>query len=178
MSTLPITLPACGESATVRIELYADDSLEACAYTCNVHATLASAEIARAGLSSHPVGMAPDVHRPCGYVHVFPTGTLADPAELGHPRWCDRHDCQRRGQHRSRARHTDTNRPEAFIADVALVQALGPTAEPMVNLTSVEGTAAASLVLSTGQARVLRYRLAHLLDVAKATRNDGRGHAR
>ncbi|MER7456306.1 hypothetical protein [Micromonospora sp. NPDC126480] len=44
----------------------------------------------------------------------------------------------------------------------------------MVRLTSMEGIAAASSVLSTGQARVLRYRLAHLLDMAKAGRNDGR----
>ncbi|WP_088960677.1 hypothetical protein [Micromonospora purpureochromogenes] len=115
--------------------------------------------------------MAPGVDRLCGYVHVFPTGTLADRTAC--PRWCDRDDCQRRGQHRSRARHVDTNRPEAFIGGVALVQALHPAAEPMVNLTSVEGSAAASLVLSIGQARVLRYRLAHLLGMAKAGPNGG-----
>ncbi|MCM0676459.1 hypothetical protein NCC78_17455 [Micromonospora phytophila] len=174
MRTLP-TLPACGEPATVRIELYTADSLDACAYTCTAHTIRATAVIARAGLGAHPVGMTPEVDRPCGYLHVFPTGTLADaPADLAHPRWCDRNDCQRRGQHRSRARHVNTNRPEAFILDVALVQALHPAAEPMVRLTSVERSATASLVLSIGQARVLRYRLAHLLDIAKATRNGGR----
>ncbi|WP_200214916.1 hypothetical protein [Micromonospora coerulea] len=174
MSTLP-TPPACGEPATVRIELYTADSLDACAYTCPAHTIHVTAVVAKTGMDAHPVGMAPDVDRPCGYVHVFPTGTLAtEPADPSHPRWCDRNDCQRRGQHRSRARHLDTNRPEAFIVDVALVQALHPAAEPMMNLTSVEAAAAASLVLSIGQARVLRYRLAHLLDMAKASRNGGR----
>ncbi|MEH1056406.1 hypothetical protein V6U89_14465 [Micromonospora sp. CPCC 206171] len=167
MSTLP-SLPTCGEPATVRIELYTADSLDACAYTCPAHTTHATAVIARAGLDAHPAGLAPDVDRPCGYVHVYATGTLAEPADQGHPRWCDRDDCQRRGQHRSRARHVDTNRPEAFIVGVALVQALHPAAEPMVKLTSVEGSAAVSLVLSIGQARVLRYRLAHLLGMAQA----------
>ncbi|MER7890607.1 hypothetical protein ABTX15_12355 [Micromonospora sp. NPDC094482] len=173
MRTLP-TLPTCGESATVRIELYTADSLDAAAYTCAAHAIRATAAIDRAGMTSHPVGMAPDVDRPCGYLHVFPTGALADPGDQGHPRWCDRTDCQRRGQHRSPARHLDTNPPEAFIVDVALVQALHPAAEPMVALTSVPGVAAASLLLSVGQARVLRYRLRHLLGAPKASRNEGR----
>ncbi|MGN9812671.1 hypothetical protein ACTMSW_25385 [Micromonospora sp. BQ11] len=173
MRTLP-TLPACGEPATVRIELYTAESLDACAYTCTAHTIRVTAAATRAGLDAHPVGIALNVHRPCGYLHVYPTGTLADvPTELAHPRWCDRNGCQRRGQHRSRARHVTTNRPEAFIVDVALVQALRPAATPMVNVTSVEGAFAASLILSTRQARVLRYRLSHLLDVAKATRNDG-----
>ncbi|MEU3456417.1 hypothetical protein ABZ671_22885 [Micromonospora sp. NPDC006766] len=170
-----LTLPVCGEAATVRIELYTADSLDACAYTCTAHTVRATAVVTRAGLDAHPVGIALDVGRPCGYVHVYPTGTLAsEPADLSHPRWCDREDCQRRGQHRSRTRQMDTNQPEAFIVEVALVQALHPAGEPMVNLTSVEGAAAASLVLSIGQARVLRYRLADLLDLAKATGNGGR----
>ncbi|MEH0983226.1 hypothetical protein [Micromonospora sp. CPCC 205556] len=173
MSTLP-TLPSCGEPATVRIELYTADSLDACAYTCTAHLTHATAVSVRAGLDTQPIGMAPGTNRPCGYLHVFSTGTLADRLGPDHPRWCDRHDCQHRGQHRSRSRHVDTDRPEPFIVDVALVQALHPAAEPMVNLTSVAGIAAGSLVLSVAQARVLRYRLAHLLEVARATRNDGR----
>ncbi|MGW0507337.1 hypothetical protein [Micromonospora sp. NPDC003241] len=153
----------------MRIELYTSGSLDACVYTCAAHTIHVTAVVAKAGMDAYPTGMAPDVERPCGYVHVFATGTLADePADLTHPRWCDRRDCQRRGQHRSPARHLDTNRPEAFIVDVSLVQALHPAAEPMVNLTSAEGSAAASLVLSIGQVRVLRYRLAHLLDRAKA----------
>ncbi|MHA4950589.1 hypothetical protein ACX27O_25000 [Micromonospora sp. SD19] len=174
MRTLP-TPPACGEPATVRIELYTADSLDACAYTCPAHTIHVTAVVAKAGMNAHPVGMAPDVDRPCGYVHVFPTGTLADPDDQGyHPRWCDKDDCKRRSQHRSHARHLETNRQEAFIVDVALVQALHPAAEPMVALTSAAGSAAGSLVLSVGQARLLRYRLAHLLDIAKATRNGGR----
>ncbi|MGC4744659.1 hypothetical protein ACLQ28_03185 [Micromonospora sp. DT201] len=108
--------------------------------------------------------------RPCGYVHVFLTGNLADPT---HPRWCDRDDCQRRGQHRSQASHLDTNRPEAYVVDVSLVQALHPAAGPVVNLTSMEGNAATCLVLSLRQTRVLRYRLANLLDAARPARNNG-----
>ncbi|MFI5490003.1 hypothetical protein [Micromonospora echinaurantiaca] len=77
MRTLP-TLPACEEPATVRIELYSADSLDACAYTCIAHAVHATAAIARVGLEAHPVGMAPDVARPCGHLHVYPTGNLAD----------------------------------------------------------------------------------------------------
>lgn len=174
MSTLP-TLPACGEPATVRIELYTPGSLDACAYTCTAHTIRATAAIARAGLEAHMTGVAPDVKRSCGYVFVFPTGTLGNaPADLAHPRWCDRDDCQRRGQHRSRILSLDTNRPEAFIVDVALVQALHPAVEPMVRLTTVEDAAATSLVLSIGRARVLRYRLVSLLDMAKAGRHGGR----
>ncbi|KKK06219.1 hypothetical protein [Micromonospora sp. HK10] len=173
MSTLP-TLPVCGEPATVRIELYTADSLDGCAYTCAAHAAQATAVVGRAGLDAHPVGLAPDVDRPCGYLHVYATGRLATGEGPGHPRWCDRDGCERRGQHRSRARHVGTNRPETFIVDVRLVRALHPAAEPMVNLTSVAGGAAATLLLSISQARVLRYRLAHLLDEAKAARNGGR----
>ncbi|MCI4062452.1 hypothetical protein MRQ36_07705 [Micromonospora sp. R77] len=173
MGTLP-TLPDCAEPATARIELYTADSLDACAYTCPAHTGHATTVSARAGLDAHPIGLAPDVDRPCGYVHVFPTGTLAGPAPAACPRWCDRDDCRRRGRHRSRARYTDTDRPEAFVVDVALAQALHPAAEPMVHLTGVADGAAGSVVLSIRQARVLRYRLAHLLDVARASRNAGR----
>ncbi|MEU7801683.1 hypothetical protein AB0B10_20695 [Micromonospora arborensis] len=169
MRTLP-TLPACGEPATVRIELCTAGSLDACAYACATHAHHVIAGVAKVGLSAHPGGMAADVERPCGYVHVFLTGNLADPS---HPRWCDRDDCQRRGQHRSRASHLDTNRSETFIVDVCVVQALHPAAEPMVNLSSVEGNAAACLILSLRQTRVLRYRLANLLDAVRPARNNG-----
>lgn len=172
MSTLP-TLPACAEPATARIEVYTGDSLDACAYACAAHILEATDLLARAGLDAYPVEMAAEVERPCGHVHVFPTGALAESDDLRHPRWCDRDDCRRRGQHRSRTRGVNTNRPEAFIVDVALVQALHPAAAPMVSLSGVDGDGAASLLLSLGQARVLRYRLAHLLDVATATR-DGR----
>ncbi|WP_157562875.1 hypothetical protein [Micromonospora chokoriensis] len=168
MRTLP-SLPVCGEPATVRIELCTSGSLDACAYACATHAPDVTAEVLTAGLSANPGGMAAGVERPCGYVHVFPTGNLANPP---HPAWCDRDDCQRRGQHRSQASHLDTNRPESLKVDACLVQALHPAAEPMVNLTSVEGNAAACLVLSVRQTRVLRYRLANLLDAAKPARNN------
>ncbi|MET7867823.1 hypothetical protein [Micromonospora taraxaci] len=49
---------------------------------------------------------------------------------------------------------------------MALVQALRPASAPMVSLTSVEGDAAAGLMLSLGQARVLRYRLVNLFGMA------------
>ncbi|MEU5783857.1 hypothetical protein [Micromonospora lupini] len=170
MGTVP-TLPACGEPATVRIELYSADSLDAAAYTCVDHAIRATAAAARAGLEAHLLGMAPNVERPCGHVFVFPTGTLADsPADLAHPRWCDRNDCERRGQHRSRSLGVDTDRPEAFIVEAVLAQALHPAAEPMVRMTGMEGGAATSLFLSIRQARILRYRLANLLDMTRAGR--------
>lgn len=90
MSTLP-TLPACPEPATIRIELYSADSLDACAYTCIDHTIRATAAVARAGLEAHLIGMAPDVVRPCGHMFVFPTGALAEtPPAVKHPRWCDR----------------------------------------------------------------------------------------
>ncbi|MEV4666092.1 hypothetical protein AB0J85_29645 [Micromonospora echinofusca] len=172
MSTLP-TLPACGAPATIRIELYTGDSLDACAYTCAMHLDQTTAASARAGLDAHPAGAA-GLDRHCGYVHVYQTGALADATPTACPRWCDRDDCKRRGHHRSRAHHLDTNRLEAFIIDVGLVQALHQAAEPMVSLTGVESSAAANLALSMRQARVLRYRLSHLLDIATAVRNGGR----
>ncbi|MGW3788941.1 hypothetical protein ACWD5Z_30480 [Micromonospora chokoriensis] len=174
MRTLP-TPPACEDPATVRIELYTADSLDACAYTCPAHTIHVTAVATGAGMNAHPVGMAPDVERPCGYVHVFPTGTLAnESADPSHPRWCDRGGCARRGRHRSPTWILDTNRPETSIVEVALVQALHSATEAMVSLTSVEGDAAAGLILSLGQARVLRYRLVNLFGMAMTTRNDGR----
>ncbi|MFC5926091.1 hypothetical protein [Micromonospora vulcania] len=83
MRTLP-TPPACGEHATIRIELYTSQSLDACAYTCATHAAQLTAEIVEAGLSAEPFGMTVDVDRPCGYLHVFPTGNLADPTRPTH----------------------------------------------------------------------------------------------
>lgn len=174
MRTLP-TPPACGEPATVRIELYTADSLDACAYTCPAHTIYVTALVTGAEMNAHPVGMAPDVERPCGYVHVFPTGTLATgSADLSHPRWCDRGGCNRRGRHRSPTLILDTNRPETSIVDVALEQPLHPATSPMVSLTSVEGDAAAGLLLSVGQARVLRYRLVNLFGMVMTTGIDER----
>ncbi|WFE52183.1 hypothetical protein [Micromonospora sp. WMMD1155] len=174
MRTLP-TPPVCGEPATVRIELYTADSLDACAYTCPAHTIHVTAVATKAGMNAQPVGMAPDVERPCGYVHVFPTGTLAtEPADPSHPRWCDRGGCDHRGRHRSPNLILDTNRPESSIVEMALVQALHSATGPMVSLTSMEGDAAAELRLSLGQARVLRYRLVNLFGMAMTTSNDER----
>ncbi|WP_089155036.1 hypothetical protein [Micromonospora sp. NBS 11-29] len=159
MSTLP-NLPDCGQPATTRIELYTANSLDACAYTCEAHTLHATAALGRAGLDAYPAGLAPGLSRACGHVHVYPTGTLAAPDDLDHPRWCDRDGCRHRGQHRSRARQVDVDR---FVVGVGLVRALHPAAEPMVSLRSAEGGA---LVLSIGQAKVLRHRLAHVLDLA------------
>lgn len=163
MSTLP-TLPDCAEPATTRIELYTADSLDACAYTCAAHAPQVTAAIGGAGLEAYPSGLGFGVSRPCGHVYVYPTGGLAD--DLNHPRWCDRDGCRLRGRHRSRVRQVDTNRSEAFPVGVGLVRALHPGAETMVHLSG----AGATVVLSIGQARVLRYRLAHLLDLAAVSR--------
>ncbi|WP_280836828.1 hypothetical protein [Micromonospora sp. A200] len=63
--------------------------------------------------------------------------------------------------------HVDTNRPEASVVDVALIQGLHPLAEPMVSLTSIGGPAAEHIVMSTSQARVLTYKVRQLLDGAK-----------
>ncbi|MBQ0900474.1 hypothetical protein [Micromonospora sp. U21] len=186
MGTLPFTLPTCEQPATVRMPVYtpANDgsgsSLDAIAYACTEHAGQAVTALRAADLSTYPEPIDPDVTRTCGHVHIFPTGGLADPADVApdaappahpeHPRWCDRDDCERRGERRSRALETDTNRPEAVIVAVALVQSLHPAAAPMVSLTAVDGPTAGRVVMSIGQARVLRYRLATLIDVAKGGR--------
>ncbi|PTA42518.1 hypothetical protein [Micromonospora sp. RP3T] len=165
MSNLP-TLPECGAPATLRIELYTTDSLDACAYTCAAHTPHAVGALGRAGLDAYPIGLGPGVSRPCGHVFVYPTGALAAPDDLAHPRWCDRDRCRLRGRHCSRARRVDTNRAESSVVEVGLVRALHPAAETMVSLSG----AASAVVLSVGQARVLRYRLAHLLDLAAVGR--------
>ncbi|MFG1885257.1 hypothetical protein [Micromonospora sp. NPDC049102] len=175
MSTLP-TLPACPEPATIRIELYNAESLDACAYTCVDHTIRATAAIARAGLEAHLIGMAPDVVRSCGHLFVFPTGNLADAlTAVTHPRWCDRDDCARRGQHHSRVRGVDTDRAEAPSVHAVLIQALHPSAQPMVR---IEDDAATRLLLSIRQTRVLRYRLSHLLAIAMAGHHQGHDDGR
>ena len=167
MRTLPIALPQCGEPATTRIEVYSAGSLDASAYTCPLHTESAVSAVERASLSAHPVPMAPTVNRPCGYVHVYPTGQLADPVDPGHPQWCDRKDCDQRGQHRSIRLPVSTGQPEAVIADVALTQALGQGVTPMLSLTVVDGHSGREIVLSLGQGRVLSYQVRRLLDLAK-----------
>ncbi|MBM0256146.1 hypothetical protein JNW89_04040 [Micromonospora sp. 4G55] len=64
----------------------------------------------------------------------------------------------------------DTNRPEASILTVGLVQTTHLAAEPVVALTATASTTARRLVLSIGQARVLRYRLSALIDATRYRR--------
>lgn len=89
-------------------------------------------------------------------------------SEIQHPRWCDRKTCERRRAHCSPVKPVDTNRPEASVLDVALVQEWHPQAEPVVSLTAIVGAHADHLVMSLGQARVLSYRLRQLLSDAAA----------
>ncbi|MGN9775849.1 hypothetical protein ACTMS0_08715 [Micromonospora sp. H33] len=166
MRALPITLPQCGDAASTRIEVYSAESLDANAYTCNVHTEHALAEIGRAGLQGHPVPLAPDITRPCGHVHVYPTGRMGDQHDPGHPSWCDRRGCIVRGQHRSIPLPISTGGPEAAIAHLALTLGLTPGVEPVLALTVVDGDAGKEVVLSLGQGRVLSYQVRRLLDLA------------
>ncbi|QGN47906.1 hypothetical protein GKC29_14315 [Micromonospora sp. WMMC415] len=169
---LPVALPECGDSAATRIEVYSADSLDANAYTCHVHTDEALAAIGRAGLHGHPVPLAPDITRPCGHVHVYPTGQLGDRHDPGHPPWCDRAGCTTRGQHRSVQLPISVGQPEAAIAYLALTRCLAPALEPALTLTVVDGDTGTEVVLSLGQGRVLSYRVRRLLDLA--TRHPGR----
>ncbi|MFG3709469.1 hypothetical protein [Micromonospora sp. NPDC047730] len=81
MSTLPFTLPTCDQPAVDRIEVYsgpdsADASLDASIYACPKHTVDVELTVVAAGLAPRPVPMAPDITRPCGHVHVFPTGAF------------------------------------------------------------------------------------------------------
>ncbi|MEU5790844.1 hypothetical protein ABZ754_24370 [Micromonospora purpureochromogenes] len=64
----------------------------------------------------------------------------------------------------------DTNRPEASILTVGLAQTTHLAAEPFVTLTATESTTTHRVVLSIGQARVLRYRLSTLTDATRYRR--------
>ncbi|NJP32667.1 hypothetical protein [Micromonospora thermarum] len=108
--------------------------------------------------------LAPDITRPCGHVHVYPTGRLG--ADPGHPSWCDRAGCATRGQHRSVQLPISVGQPEAAIADLALTRGLAPGLEPALALTVVDGAAGTEVVLSLGQGRVLSYQVRRLLDLA------------
>ncbi|MET8908420.1 hypothetical protein [Micromonospora sp. NPDC004551] len=151
-----------------RIEIYSTGSLDASAYTCNAHTAGALAAITEAGLDSQPVTLSPTVSRPCGYVHVYPTGQLADTTRPPHPPWCDRIGCDQRGRHRSIRLPVSTGHPEAVIVDVALIQVLGHGVEPMLAMTVVDSEAGSrETVLSLGQGRVLSYQVRRLLDLSK-----------
>jgi hypothetical protein len=161
-------LPGCGEPATERIEVYGADSLDAAAYACSRHRARVVAAIEAGGLAAYPVPPVPGMRRPCGYVHRYPTGGLADPPGDPHPQWCDRGGCVDRRRHRSVRLPLSPPWPEATRADVALAQALAPGGEPMLAI-AVGGAEPGELVLSLGQGRVLAYQVRRLLNLA-ATR--------
>ncbi|WP_435586146.1 hypothetical protein [Micromonospora aurantiaca (nom. illeg.)] len=166
MRTLPIALPQCGEPAAVRIEVYSAGSLDASAYACPAHVELASSAVDRAGFTAHVVTLAPDVRRPCGHVHVYPTGRLADSDEPQHPHWCDRRDCAGRGLHRSVRLPVNGGHPDPTICELTLTQHL-TLGDPVLTLTVIDG-GGQELALSLGQGCVLAYQVRRLLDLAKA----------
>ncbi|NBE83106.1 hypothetical protein [Micromonospora rubida] len=173
MRVLP-PLPGCGEPATVRIEVYGGDSLDAAAYACAEHVIAFVATIEAAGWSAHPVARVPELGRPCGHVYRYPTGGLADPPGDAHPRWCDRDGCTARRRHRSVRLPLTPRSPEPLSAlagearaDVALAQALVSGAEPVL-VFAVGGAEPGELMLTLNQGLVLSYRLRRLLDLAGA----------
>ncbi|MFG1844928.1 hypothetical protein [Micromonospora carbonacea] len=82
MSTLPFTLPECGQPATVRIEVYSPTdvnlhgSLDASVYACEQHAMETVVAVWSVNLTAHRVNQSPARPRACGYSYVFPTGKL------------------------------------------------------------------------------------------------------
>lgn len=82
MSTLPFTLPDCGQPAAVRIEVYSPvgdelhGSLDASVYACEHHGIEVASAIWVARLTAHKATMAPDTVRQCGEAYVFPTGSF------------------------------------------------------------------------------------------------------
>ncbi|MGC4889204.1 hypothetical protein [Micromonospora sp. DT227] len=172
MRDLPFRLADCGAPAVGRIEIYSDlltESLDGVAYVCRTHPEAAARAITAAGLTaSMSWNLPPGVVRMCGHVHLFPTGMLG--ADDRHPRWCDRHDCAQRGEHRSRTSEINTSRPEAYLVAVALVQAGHAAAEPVVILSATDDTGGAQVALSIAQVRALRYRLGKSLDAAGRSR--------
>lgn len=171
MTKLPFALVDCGKPAALRIEVYSHiraESLDGVAYVCSAHPSAATDAITAAGFTTALAPVTRDVERRCGFVHIFPTGTLA--ADVRHPSWCGGDGCDRGREHRSRISGVDTNRPEASIVILGLVQTTQPAAEPMVVMTATDGAASNQVVLSIGQARVLRYRLGALVDMAERGR--------
>jgi len=175
MRTLPIALPTCGGPATVRLEIYSaangdlHGSLDASAYVCDLHGIPAVSACQAAGLTARRVPLAPDINRPCGHVHVYPTGQLSDPADMPHPHWCDRRDCAGRGQHRSVRLPVNAGCPDPTIVELTLTQALAAAVDPMLTLTVIDA-GGQEVVLSLGQGRVLSHQVRRLLDLSKGCR--------
>lgn len=86
---------------------------------------------------------------------------LALTSGVDHPRWCDRADCDSRGEHRSASRTLDRAGDESTIGEVCAVQPLDGSV-PAVVVTVADGEQAHRLVLSTRQARLLTFDLDHL----------------
>ncbi|WP_422737970.1 hypothetical protein ACN263_01085 [Micromonospora sp. WMMD729] len=166
MTDLPFQLVNCAERAVVRIEVYTafsesgEGSLDGAVYVCSAHPQTASDAIAMAGFASSTTPLGEDVDRPCGYVHIYPTGLLAASA---HPSWCDREGCDARGEHRSRFFLVESPRQEASIISLSLAQTRQPPAEPVVVLSVADRTATQRVVFSAREARNLRHRLGDLL---------------
>lgn len=80
MSNLPFALPTCGQPATDRIEVYSTASLDASVYACPQHTADVELAVIAADLTPYPVGMAPDITRPCGSAYVYPTGAFGGAA--------------------------------------------------------------------------------------------------
>ncbi|MET8524861.1 hypothetical protein [Micromonospora sp. NPDC005172] len=166
MTDLPFRLADCAEPAATRIEVYSvdgesgDGSLDGAVYVCPAHSQATADAIAMAGFTSSATPLGEDVNRPCGYVHIYPTGLLAANA---HPEWCDRKGCDARGEHRSRFLLIESPRQEASIISVSLAQTCRPPAEPVVVLSVADRTATQRVVFSAREARNLRHRLGDLL---------------
>ncbi|MDZ5441748.1 hypothetical protein U2F26_03250 [Micromonospora sp. 4G57] len=177
MSNLPFTLPTCDEPATVRIEVYSAangtlyGSLDGAVYTCDEHGIEVVSAVQAAGLTAYRVPGAPDVDRTCGESYVYPTGALA--AGDQHPRWCDRQDCERRGEHRSAVMGVKPSPHDLTATTVQLVQLIAVTATPVLIefafIADDPGGSTTQLV-TLDQAVALTYRIRGLADRAKGRR--------
>lgn len=169
-------LPGCGRSATRRVEIYSESSLDGVAYACGAHAPATVAVLGRAGWTGLPMVLAPEIVRSCGHLHRYPTGRLVLATGTDHPSWCTRERCQERRQHRSGQLPVGTGRPEAVDVDLSLIEedVPGLAVEPRVIMRVAEDDVVHEIVLSTAQTVVLGYRLRQLLDLDGTRCRNGR----
>ncbi|MFI7203305.1 hypothetical protein [Micromonospora aurantiaca (nom. illeg.)] len=172
MSTLPFTLPTCGQPATVRLEVFTNttaglpDSLDASVYTCEQHADPATDTIEGTNRTANRVRMAPDVQRTCGQVYAFPTGQLAD-----HPAWCDGKACGDRGEHRSVPMGVRPGPDDVSGLTAHLVQPVdSPTVLVALTFVGVDPADTAVQLVALDQAVILTYRIRTLAERAKGGR--------
>jgi len=172
MSTLPFTLPTCGQPATVRLEVYSPangvlpGSLDANVYACDRHGIEAVTSIWTADLIARRVPLAPDITRTCGTVYVYPTGNLAD-----HPAWCDRKACADRGEHRSVPMGVRPGPDDVSGLTVHLVQLVdSPTVLVALTFVGVDPADTAVQLVALNQAVALTYRIRTLAERAKGGR--------